>query len=233
MKTILILQAWGLGDIIWSQTIAHKFIQAGYKVVWPVKNDYFEGLCNAYPQIHWVPDSIVRPEIFDIKEKIEFDGMTIAPIRWGDSYMKVPYKDVMIAKYMMYNINWKTWKNYAKWTRNFYTELELYKSLGLEPGEKYNLINTRFGSGVERNIEIECSNGYRNVEMKVLPGYSLFDWTKILLEAQEIHSVSTALFYILEILPLSCPIHLYCRKPIESDLKFIEPLFTKPYILHE
>lgn len=233
MKTILLLQAWGLGDILWSQSIAHKFIEQGYKVVWPVKNDYFEGLCNAYPQIHWVPDSIVRPEIFMIKEKIEFEGMTIAPIRWSNSFMDVPYKDVMRAKYDMYDMQWQEWKNHAQWVRNFNKEVELYKELGLQPGEKYNLINTRFGSGVEKNIEIRCNNGYKNIELKILPGYSIFDWAKIILEAQEIHTVSTSLLFMLEVMPLFQPIHLYCRKPIESDFKFVEFLFTKPYILHE
>ncbi len=233
MKTVLILQQFGLGDQIWSQTIAHKFIKDGYEVVWPVKNEYFEGLCRAYPKIKWVPDSIIKPEVFDIKEKIEHEGMLVAPIRWSDSYMKLPYKDVMAAKYLMYGMEWQMWKKYAAWERNFYLENELFKKVGLQNGEPYNVVNTRFGSGTERNIEIKCENGFRNIELQIIPGFSLFDWQKILMEAKEIHTVSTSLLYILEMLPLTCPIHLYTRKPVEQNLNFVRFLLTKDYNLHE
>lgn len=232
MKSVLILQAWGLGDVIWSQSIAHHFIRQGYNVIWPVKNEYFEGLVNAYPRIQWVPDSLVKPETFNIKEKIILDDMLVAPIRWSDSFMKTEYKHVMRAKYDMYDLPWQTWRNHAAWVRNFGRELELFNLLGLKSGDKYNVINTRFGSSRERNIDITCTNGFNNVELKVLDGFSLFDWTKVLLGAAEIHTVSTSLLYILEMLPLVNPIHIYTRKPLEKDLSFVKFIFTKPYILH-
>lgn len=234
MKTVLILQAWGLGDVIWAQTIAHKFINEGYEVVWPVQNQYFDGLCKAYPKIKWVPDSIVKPEIFDIKEKIEYDGMLIAPIRWSDSYMKVPYKQVMFAKYMMYDMDWKEWRFYAHPKRDPDREEELMRQLGLAKYEPFNLISMNFGSGVKRTVDINVSNKLRNVEMNFVEGFSMFDWCGVIERARTIHAVSSSSLYLFEVLNLRAEeIHLYARKPIEPNLDFVRPLLTKNYTLHE
>lgn len=232
MKTVLILQAFGLGDCIWAQGIAHHFLQQGYTVVWPVKDKYFEGLSVAYPKINWVPDSIVKPELFMIKEKKLVDDILISPIRWSDSFMKVPYKDVMRAKYDMYNLDWKSWKEKAKWKPHTEKQLELFTMLGLKNRQKFNLVNTRFGSRGEQQVPIEVSNKNKIIEMREIPGFSLFDWELVIRYATEIHTVSTSILYMLEVMELSQPIHLYVRKPQEQDFSFVEYIFTKPYILH-
>lgn len=231
MKPILILQAFGLGDVIWSQGIVHHLEEKGYKVVWPVKPHYVEGCQRAYPNISFMPDSIVKPELFDIKEKKQVDGIEIAPIRWSDSYMKLPYKDVMKAKYTMYDLDWRVWRKHAQWRRDTDRSNLLFEKLdlGLEP---YNLINKYFGTNSQRNADIAVNNGKRNVFMETIPGFSLFDWFKVISLSDEIHTVSTSLFFMLEVMNLSQPIHLYPRKPTEQDFKFIDYIFTKPYILH-
>lgn len=221
------------GDIIFAQGIAHHFLNQGSTVVWPVRDAYFDGINRAYPKINWVPDSLCRPELFDIKEKIDIGGIEVAPIRWSDTYMKVPYREVMKAKYAMYDLPWGSWRMHGAWRRNFEKELELFHSIGLSQGESYNLVNTQFGSSIEQNISIPLpDNGNKNVEMKIVSGYSIFDWTKVIMEATEIHSVSTSLLYMLEVMSLTQPIHLYVRRPNETDFSFVEFLFTKNYILH-
>lgn len=233
MKTVCILQAFGCGDAIFSQNIAHHFIEQGYNVLWPVKPHFVDGLQRAYPKITWVPDTCIKPEIFDIKEKIEYDGMLIAPIRWSDSYMKLPYKEVMKAKYLMYHMDWRTWKDHAIWHTDLDKQTALLSHLGIKYGDMYNLINKRFGTNAERSVDIELKNEFRNIEMTEIPGYSLFDWAMVISGAVTIHTVSTAILYLLECLPLNKEIHLYCRKPIETDFKFVDYIFTKPYILHQ
>ena len=69
--------------------------------------------------------------------------------------------------------------------------------------------------------------------MSEVPRYSLFDWTLVISHAVEIHTVSTAILFMLEMLPLNQPINLYCRKPIEQNFSFVDYIFTKPYIIHE
>lgn len=220
-----------IGDIIWCQSIAQNFIEQGHSVVWPVASHYYEGCRFAYPDIDFVPDRIVRQELFNVKEKKEIDGMMIAPIRWSDSYMKVPYKYVMKSKFDMYDLDWKIWRNHAMWERDMNKERNLMKLLGIN-GTPFNFINKRFGTNAERSVEIEVKNDYRNIEMSEIEGYSLFDWTGVLLSAAEIHTVSTSLLFMMEVLPITSPIHLYCRKPIEKDFSFVDYIFTKPYIIH-
>lgn len=234
MKKVLILQIFGLGDCLWAQGIAHSFMSQGYTVIWPVKDDYYAGLIKAYPYIHWVPASIVKPELFDIKEKKEVDGILIAPIRWSDSYMKLPYKDVMIAKYLMYDLDWKMWLKSAYPKRDLDKELDLADRLGVKYNEPYNLVATKFGSGTIREIPIATNNSYRNVQMDFIPGYSIFDWIGIIQHAETIHAVSSASLYLFELIDLRAKeVHLYARKPIEQNLNFVKPILSKKYILHE
>lgn len=234
MKTVMILQSFGIGDVCWSQSIAHHFIQQGYHVLWPVKPHYVEACQKAYPKICFISDAAVRQDLFDIKEKIEYDGMMIAPIRWSDSYMKLPYKDVMKSKYLMYELDWQTWRLHAMWQRDKKKEKELMGVLGISPKVKYNLINKRFGTNAERVVEINVNNDCFNIEMTDIKGFSLFDWAMVFQFATEIHTVSTSIVYMLELLPLiGRAVHLYIRKPIEQNFSFVDFLFTKNYILHQ
>lgn len=232
MKPILILQAFGLGDCIWSQGIAHHFIQKGHHVIWPVKPQFVDGLQRAYPKIIWVSDEAVKSHYFDIKEMVEVDGMIIAPIRWSDSYMKVPYMYVMKSKYDMYGLDWKIWKNHALWRNDHEKQSELLNVLGIKYGEEFVLVNRTFGTDSQLKVDINVQN-VRVVEMRNIPSFSLFDWFSVMNIAKEIHTVSTSIIYMLEMIPYAKPIHLYVRKPIEKDFSFVKFMFTKPYILHE
>lgn len=221
------------GDIIFSQSIAHHFIEQGHHILWPVKPHYVDACQRAYPKICFVSEVAIKPEYFNIKEKVELDGMLIAPIRWSDSYMKRPYREVMRNKYDMYNLSWEIWRLHAMWRRDADKENELMRQIGIVPGQPFNLINKRFGTNAERSVEININNEFKNIEMTEVPGYSLFDWSKIIQSAQEIHTVSTSLLFMLEVLPLTASsVHLYCRKPVEKDFSFVDYIFTKDYILH-
>ena len=69
--------------------------------------------------------------------------------------------------------------------------------------EEYVFVNrnfcTRPNPGVCRGISIKESDyGCKVVEMKILDGYSLFDWCKVLENAKEINMVETSLNFLLE-----------------------------------
>lgn len=239
MKTVLILQCWGLGDNLFAQGIAQHFISHGYTVVWPVVERNVEALRDAYPAIEWWDEKFVNPKVFNIKDKrpINLDGreMEVAPIRWAESILKLPYTACMSSKYLLYNLRWETWREHAMWKRNEGKEDELMEYVGAHPDEPYTLLNTRFGTNAEHRIKppnAEMRTG-KFIEMRDIPGYSLFDWTGVVLGASEIHTVSTSLLYMLEMLDIKVPMHLYPRRPIETDFRNVEYIFTKPYILHK
>jgi hypothetical protein len=146
--------------------------------------------------------------------------------------MKLPYRDVMKAKYMMYDLPWQLWREHAMWVRNPSKEMGLINELGIDVNMPFNLVNKRFGSSGERSVNIEVSNSFQNIEMRELAGYSLFDWAGVMFLAEEIHTVSTSILYMLELLPIKKPIHLYVREGQETDFSFVDFIFTKPYILH-
>jgi hypothetical protein len=233
VNKVLILQPFGLGDVIFCQTLAHSFLEQGLKVEWPVENHYIDDLTFAYPQIDFTPKSMYRQSVFDIKEKIMTNEYYIAPIRWSDRYMNVDYSQVMRAKYDMYDLDYTTWKTHAMWQRDYEREEVLRVYMGVDDGEPYNLINNQFGGKGKLKIDIpRVENRYKDVNMEIIKGFSLFDWLPIILGAEEIHTVSTSLLYVLELIEYEKPIHLYVRKPRETNFNFVNYLFTKPYILH-
>lgn len=138
------------------------------------------------------------------------------------------------AKYDMYNLDWKTWKDHAIWKADPEKGAALMEHLNIKNGDKFNLINEKFGAHSQRAVSIpEINNGFPSVHMRTIEGFSLFDWFFIMNHAVEIHTVSTAILYMLELIPYSKPMHLYLRKPIEKDFSFVDYIFTKPYILHD
>ncbi len=150
------------------------------------------------------------------------------PLRWADVMLNVPYTMCMKAKYMLYSLDWKAWKVRAAWYRDIERETALQTKVGIIPGKPYKLINRHFRSNNSGIAEIK----EQGIEMRNVSGFSLFDWCSILEDATEIHTVSTSIIYLLELLDLKMPIHLYERLPDENHFKNVDYLFTKPYILH-
>lgn len=234
MVKVLVLQAFGIGDCIFAQSIAHHFLEQNIEVLWPVRDEYYDGLNMAYPKVKWIPQSIVKDPLFEIKEKTYVSGILISPIRWSDSYMKVPYKEVMRAKYAMYGLDWKTWRNHAMPERNYDREHQLMDYLGISPKTKYNLIATQFGMSGARAVDIQVTNGFKNVNMEIVPGFHLFDWCGVIENADTIHAVSSSTLYLFEVMKLrASEVHLYVRKGVEANFSFVDYLFTKNYILHQ
>lgn len=234
MKKAFISQPFGIGDCIWSQTIAHRFIDAGYEITWAVYTQFLLGLKVAYPQINWVDINEGNwRKLTEIQKDSHVDGYLIIPIRWCVEIMKVPYKMCMVSKYSMYTLDWTTWKEFAMPVRDMEKEKELFRDvLGLNEGEPYRLTNRFFRSDSSGCAQISVDGSIRNIEMQSIANYSLFDWCYVLEQAQEIHTVSTSVFYLLEILNLKCVPELYVRRPEEHDFRNIESIFSKPYILH-
>lgn len=232
-KLLVIQQYFGLGDVIWGQTIANDFVKAGYKVIWPVLPALVEGLNRAYPDVVFVDHTKFFVD-YENKEFKEIDGMLMLPMRYSESLMGKPYKFHMESKYSFLGKDWRTWVEGAKFQRNRQKEEELMRAVGVNWDEKYNLVSTVFGNRGQHKIDINVNNEYKNIELKNIPGYSLFDWSGIIEFAETIHAVSSASLYIFELLELVAKeAHIYNRTPIEPNLDYVRFLFSKPYILHE
>lgn len=235
MKTAIISQPFGIGDNIYTITICHHYINQGYRVIYPVKPHNVEGLQRAYPQITWIPDTMIDQSLLHVKEFKEVNGNLIVPLRWSDLYKQLPYSQTMRAKYLMMGMDYRDWKKNAMWERNELTEHNLYfDELGLKLNQKYNLISLKYGTDSQFSSTVEVNNGLPNIEMRTIEGFSLFDWATVIEQATYIHAVSSSIFYLLELLDTKAEqVHLYSRRPHETDFDNIRYLMTKNYVLHE
>lgn len=231
-KLLIVQQYFGAGDAIFGQTIANDFIDEGYKVIWPLLPAFVEGFNRAYPKVTFIDHNLVKVN-YENKEFKEIDGIMMLPMRYSESLMGKPYKFHMESKYSYLGKDWRRWKE-TMFRRDANKEFELMRTLGIEQADRYNLVSTTFGSNAQRKININVNNDYKNIEMVPVPGYSLFDWSRVIQNAETIHAVSSASLYLFELLDLSAKeIHIYNRAPVEPNLDYVRFLLSKNYILHE
>lgn len=232
-KLLIPAQFFGLGDCIFIITLLRKLAGDTYKILYPVMPNYVEGLQRAYPDITFIPFTMVNVN-YHCKEEYENEHYRYLPIRFAESVLGLPYTSCMSAKYSLFGLDYRTWKDNAKYERDFKLESLLMDSFKIEKGEKYNLINRYFGSDYQYKVDINVDNGLRNIEMQSdLKFISLFDWSSIIENATTIHVANSSILYLLELLELKAEsVNLYCRKPQESNFDNTSYLHSKEYILH-
>lgn len=219
-----ILQYFGIGDIIFSMQIANELIDQGYKVLWPVKAEYVESLNKAYPNVTFVDYKRFSVN-YDMKaDRIE-GGMRVIPLRWTYDIQKVEFKHCMRSKYDFMGMDWETWRN-AEFKRDLDKEARLFRELGLTFGEPYTLINETFCTDSTGKRPIQAEG--KTVLMKERSGYSLFDWCTVIEKAAAIHTVSTSIIYLMEMLELRAEkVYIYIRKPNENSHENYDYLMTR------
>lgn len=226
--TVIPNQYFGKGDVIFVQSLV-KHVANGNKVLWPVMAQFVEGLNRAYPHITFIDVNgcgfdLTRQEQYEVTHPV-YGECIVLPIRFAGDMLKLLYNEVMAAKYQMYGLDWREWRNNAMWQRDKKKEKALRKVVG--KGDI--VINRFFRSDSSGCAQIDA----KGIEMSTIEGFSLFDWCGILEEAKEIHTVSTSIIYLLEMLPITSEIHLYKRIPDEHDFKNVEYLLQRhKYILH-
>lgn len=231
------LQSFGIGDCIFTAALGKHWVEQGDRVIWGVEPHFVEALNRAYPFITYVDKRILSID-YNVKVRMPYADGIIEPIRWSDSIMKVPYWQVMRAKYDMYGLDFNMWRD-VKPQRYLDKEYELANKLGITLDgygnpNKYNLISPYYGSNSQFIAPIEVNNGLPNIYMNSIERYSIFDWQVVIENAFTIHAVSSSIVYLLELLSLNATeVHLYPRH-MEKDTwwKNIEYLTTKKYEIH-
>jgi hypothetical protein len=235
MKTGLIRQPAGLGDIFFTQKIARILLNSkrADSIIWPVIKEY------DYLSDYMVNDSVTfisEKEVFPFKEVyesnqlqiIENDNVLYIPLQHAD--MMIPNLSVMQVKYALCGLEYNDWKNYFSFKRNYEREKTLkdYLKLGDEP---YNLVNVNFGSKDYSYLNnkrkgIDINNGYRTIEAGYFGFDNIFDWLGVLEGAVEVHTVDTVWCYLAEKLNLK-NLTVYSRKPGNAEFfKYVEGIFS-------
>ena len=219
-KTAIIAQYFGLGDVIFSMGIANRLIEDGYKVLWGVMPEFVEGLNTAYPNITFVDYNLLKVD-WNMREDVTRGTIRYIPLRWTIEIMRVPFRHCMRSKYDYMGLDWTTWRN-AKYVRNMDKEKRLFNELGLVEGQ-YTIVNRTFRSNSQGRANIQV----QGVEMRNIPKYSMFDWGYVLENAADIHTVSTSIIYLLELLTLQCEPTIYLRQPDERNHDNYKYIMTK------
>jgi len=209
-KTAVIAQYFGLGDVIFSMEIANRLIADGYRILWGVMPELVEGLNYAYPKITFIDYNLLKFN-WNIREDMTIGSVRYIPIRWTVEIMRVPFRHCMRSKYDYMGLDWTAWRN-AKYKRNKEKEFALFQHLGLKEGE-YTIVNKTFRTNHQGRANIQV----QGVEMQNIPGYSMFDWGYVLENAADIHTVSTSIVYLLELLDIKCQPTIYLRRPDENN----------------
>ena len=82
MKTVLIKQPAGLGDIFFCQKIANLFMEEGIRVVWPVQKQFL-----------WILDYLGCCEYLCVDDDFDYKELYIACQR--GKYLKTNYVNVL------------------------------------------------------------------------------------------------------------------------------------------
>jgi len=255
MKICLIEQTCGLGDILMSIKIGCHFASQGYRVIWPVEPIY-KNLSNRITTINkiefpWVHDIYDYKQTYEklsrtqISETTEIDGVLYVPIRrgfysnFGTNLRKTCGHDEanMLSKFGMCGLNHVNWQTYFDLNRNIKKEKELREYLNINLEDKIHLVNNTFGTPPRwhetLNTTIVTPPNLKRIEMKVINGFSLFDWLGIFELASKIDTVATSLVFLFEKINLSCTPTVYSRNKKGSsalqDFSLMKKIYDKEY----
>jgi len=221
---VIINQPFGVGDVLFlSPLVAQLDVE---HIVWPVVDHYY-----------WVKDYVKINNLTFVKSSefnpSNYEGYTDVPFQHAHSLIPQA-EDCMEAKYMLLEADPELWRT-LNFARNTEKETQLKQYLNINPNDKFIFVNNNF-AGPEYNykVDIKPQSNLKIIRQEYIDGFTLLDWCGVLEQANEIHTVSTAIFFVIEALKLEkTPLHLYPRKPIDKDLSPIKTLINNRWICHE
>jgi hypothetical protein len=221
---IIIKQPFGIGDILFlSPLIKQLEIE---EAIWPIVDHYY-----------WIKEYIKIDNLTFIKQSefkiTNYINYTEVPFQHAHSLIPES-NDCMQAKYMLLNADPEIWKTIS-FNRNQEKENKLKHHLNISSDDKFIFINNNF-AGPEYNykVDIKLQTDLKIIYQEYIDDFTLLDWCGVLEQAEEIHTVSTALFFVIEALNLeNTQLHLYPRKPLDKDLSPIKTLISPKWICHE
>ena len=230
MKPCLIKQPAGIGDIFFCQKIARVMMQNRYQVIWPLR-----------PDIHWIKDyikDIYFPTIDDdFLGKDVYERGAGAVINENGAFISTATADmthsdgkIMSSKYSMLGIDYSDWKDWFKFTRNFAKEDDLYYNvLGLKDDSEFVFINNLYNTDI-RDSELLSPENYDLpvVELKIMEGFTLFDWCKVLEKAKSVFTINTSINYLIDVLDTSYERYVIIAHS-EQNKREIDYLFSTPH----
>ncbi len=204
MKTAIIRQPAGLGDILYTYKIAKKIIEHKKAdiVYWPVCSQY--EYLNDYiidPKIIFVPErhNFLFKEVYlkDEYRIIDTEELLYIPLQRADSIIKpneTSSNIPMYCKYELVNLNFKDWSSYINLNRNYEREKKLEEYVN-KKDNNFCLVNKTYCTFPDAQY-ITIPKKDNEIEI-INPSFSnIFDWCGLIESCKEFHTVETAFCYI-------------------------------------
>ena len=137
---------------------------------------------------------------------------------------------IMSSKYSMVGLDYSDWKDYFKFERNFDKEDDLYYNvLGLKDDSEFVFINNLYNTDI-RDSELLSPENYDLpvVELKIVEGFTLFDWCKVLEKAKSVFTINTSINYLIDVLDTSYERYVIIAHN-EQNKREIDYLFSTPH----
>ena len=239
-KICLLQQECGIGDVFFCQNIAKRYVNEGYKVIWPLSPFVYtirEHLCS--DGIEYYDGSTNYPhkeqfqQLYHSKKYIKQDDFVFVPLGYASHIVS---EKVMPAKYLLCDMDYKIWKNDINIIRNLEREQRLRSLLNINEGEQYCLVNsnyvtppdihTRDVSFAFRDLDI---TNLKFIHMNILSEFSVFDWCGIIENAKYIVTVDTCIMYFMEFLKLKSEKNCCFPRSGKNTINEIHGLFETPW----
>jgi hypothetical protein len=223
---MVINQFHSIGDILFIEPICrHFWNKNGEKPILPVR-DHLIWMANYIESAEFVPMS---KTVMDY-DSLETSNPDYLPLRFANQIIRglkpddhSDYSNAMPDKYKLVGLELDNWKTLQF---QFYPDRSalLFAHLNLSSNEDYVFVNEHSQAG---KITINPKTNMRIVRMETIPGFTVLDWTGVMLCAKEHHHISTSTFYMLEAMKglhdANIPIFIYPR-PNDDGLKGISKL---------
>lgn len=230
LKTVLIKQSGGLGDILFIQKIAHHYAGLGHPVLWPV--------IDPYKNLGHYLRNFSYPSITSgFKHKEEYlRAPRHAVTEFPDCLVIctdgcASPSGTMKAKYELVRIDWRDWVSYLDIALDTsLSEKLFYNVLGLNDNSEYALFHKYLGSPPEHLhlISLPFETNLTAIPIELLEGFSLFEWMYVAQRATELYLEGSAIIYLIEKLQPQARIsRLYSR----DNHAHFDNLFSYPWIL--
>jgi hypothetical protein len=240
MKTCLINQPLGLGDILWVQPIVDHYINDGYNVIYPVGDSYYD-IVSKYihkNNLNWVRESDDFPMkfLYGMTDKVELGEDLYVPLTHAQAHNNL---SLMIGKYEFAGVPITDYRDAYEINRNYKREQLLIDTYHLM--NDFIIVNEFYGTfphtkrheiKLDTNVKIHVMS----VQQDIDNGFHVFDWIGALQKAQEVHSVGTSICYMMDKYCTDNEIHLYERRTIEEPRTYnqeVEGVYRNPRWIYE
>ncbi len=233
--TMMIGQAFGIGDVLFIQKIIHHYADMGFHVVAPILNNisWIRYYIKPHPNVEYpvllsrrghftgsfkfadIYTQLYEGMLRDVKNPLYKTAIIYNEADIDNGFIFLPLSSsyaalndkLMPSKYNFVGLDFADWVDHVHLKRRTDVERELYYDvLGLKDDSRYTLVNEESS----RNALPLAVPG-NIVKLGRIDGFTLFDWSLVIERAAQIVTIDTSLVLLAEILRQKKPLYMISR----------------------